>query len=450
MQIEIRPDPKRFSGLTFLLVAAALTGVNSAVTVAMAIPTQSPTVAPPAPVEASSPKRFSHEHKGVKFRLLVVDDDVMNSDLLKLRLQDEGYEADSAANGLEALERLRKEKFDLILLDIVMPEMDGYEVLQTVKSDAALCEIPIIMISGLDDLNSVAKCIEIGADDYLPKPYKPVLLQARINACLEKKMLHDKEQATYRALVESQKHLAAELAEAADYVKSLLPAPLTGDVTSEWRFIPSTSLGGDSFGYHWLDEDHLAMYLLDVCGHGVGAALLSISAMNVLRSHSLPNMDFRNPSQVLMGLNEAFQMDHHNNMYFTIWYGVFNKKKRQIAYARGGHPPAILLTGDSRAAAQPVELTVPGLVIGTMPGIQYKTGCHDVGKFAVMFLFSDGVYEIKRPVGPMWEYTEFVRCLCQEPAPGHSEMDNVIVEARRQQAGDTFEDDFSMVKFIFP
>ena len=93
-----------------------------------------------------------------------------------------------------------------------------------------------------------------------------------------KEQLHEQEQETYQALKESQAHLAAELAEAADYVISLLPDPLDGEVTTEWKFIPSTQLGGDSFGYHWLDDDNLAMYLLDVCGHGVGAALLSISA----------------------------------------------------------------------------------------------------------------------------------------------------------------------------
>ncbi len=391
-----------------------------------------------------------HGRRAVPYRLLIVDDDVMNSDLLRARLEIDAYEVATAADGVDALNRLREEHFDLVLLDIVMPEMDGYAVLQAVKADEKLREIPVIMISGLDDLNSVAKCIEIGADDYLPKPYKPVLLQARINACLEKKALRDKEQATYRALVESQKHLAAELAEAADYVKSLLPPPLTGEVVTDWRFVPSTSLGGDSFGYHWLDEDHLAMYLLDVCGHGVGAALLSISAMNVLRSHALPNTDFKDPGKVLMGLNEVFQMDHHNNMYFTIWYGVYSKSKREIAFARGGHPPAILVTGDSRATAQTMELKVPGLVIGTMSGVQYKTGVQKVGKFGELFLFSDGVYEIKRPDETMWDYQDFVKLLTQEPPAGESEIEVVIQEAKNQQGGETFEDDFSMLKVVFP
>ncbi len=383
-------------------------------------------------------------------RLLVVDDDVMNLDVLQQLLEAHGYSTATAGSGREALARLQQEQFDLVLLDITMPEMDGFTVLQTMKADARLRELPVILISGLEDMDSIARCIEIGADDYLPKPFKPVLLRARIGSCLEKKQLREQEQATYAALVESQKHLAEELAEAEKYVRSLLPEPLTGKVQTEWRFITSTSLGGDSFGYYWLDDDHLAMYLLDVCGHGVGAALLSISAMNVLRSQSLPGTDFKNPGAVLSALNETFQMDRQNNMYFTMWYGVYNAVKRQIVFARGGHPPAVLLTGTSRETAQPVELKAPGMVIGSMPGLKYRTVTVDLGAFSQLYLFSDGVYEVTLPDGTMWEFNDFVTSLIRPPPPGQSELDLVMDVARGLQGRDTFDDDFSMVKFVFP
>jgi len=394
----------------------------------------------PGRVAASSP---------APARLLVVDDDAMNRDLLRRRLVAQGYLITTASDGREALTRLRTEPFDLVMLDLVMPEMDGNEVLQAMKADPRLRDLPVVLISGLDDMDSVARCIELGADDYLPKPFKPVLLQARIRACLEKKQLRELERAAHAALVESQKHLAAEIAEAERYVRSLLPEPLTGPISAEWRFIVSTTLGGDSFGYHWLDDGHFAMYLLDVCGHGVGAALLSISAMNVLRSQSLPNTDFKDPSAVLRGLNETFPMERQNNMYFTIWYGVFDKTRRRIVHARGGHPPAILFTGDSPETASPVELKAPGMVIGSMPGVPYRAQTHDVGKFAKLFLFSDGVYEISRPDGTMWEFADFVTTLTR-PANGESEVDAALRAARALQGGDAFDDDFSMVKFEFP
>ena len=126
-------------------------------------------------------------------------------------------------------------------------------------------------------------------------------------------------------------------------MRSLLPDKLKkGAIRTDWRFVPSAELGGDSFGYHWLDDDHFAFFLLDVSGHGVGSALLSVSAMNALRSQALPQTDFRGPAQVLAALNNAFQMDQQNGLFFTIWYGVYHKPARRIDYAGGGHPPALL------------------------------------------------------------------------------------------------------------
>ncbi|MDP2793550.1 MAG: response regulator [Sulfurisoma sp.] len=135
------------------------------------------------------------------YSLLVVDDTEMNRDLLSRRLRKNGYHVALAANGLDALTQLRDAEFDLILLDIMMPVMDGYQVLETVKADGKLRHIPVIMITALEEMDSVVRCIEMGAEDYLPKPFNPVLLQARINASLEKKRAYDTEQ-YYRRQIE--------------------------------------------------------------------------------------------------------------------------------------------------------------------------------------------------------------------------------------------------------
>jgi len=144
------------------------------------------------------------------------------------------------------------------------------------------------------------------------------------------------------------KQLDKELFEAADYVKKILPQPITeGVIRTNWRFMPSTSLGGDAFGYHKVDDENFAFYLIDVSGHGVGAALLSASVINVVRSQSLPKTDFKDPVQVLKALNLAFPSEANKDMFFTIWYGVFNKNNRELIYASAGHPPAILCDEDS-------------------------------------------------------------------------------------------------------
>jgi adenylate cyclase len=135
------------------------------------------------------------EAQGLVGRVLVVDDDEMNRDLLLRRLERQGHRVFLAENGLEALAMLRHARVDLILLDIVMPGLDGLQTLERLKADETLRHTPVIMLSALDEIDRVVRCVEVGADDYLSKPFNPVLLRARITACLEKKRLRDQEQA---------------------------------------------------------------------------------------------------------------------------------------------------------------------------------------------------------------------------------------------------------------
>jgi adenylate cyclase len=151
--------------------------------------------------------------------VLVVDDIEANRDLLGRRLQRQGHTVTLAQDGLQALELIQAQPFDLVLLDIMMPKMNGYQVLEHLKADPALRYIPVIMISAVDDLDSVVKCIELGAEDYLTKPFNPVLLKARINACLEKKRLRDQEQAYL-------KQLQAEQEKSERLLLNILPAPI--------------------------------------------------------------------------------------------------------------------------------------------------------------------------------------------------------------------------------
>jgi putative two-component system response regulator len=136
-----------------------------------------------------------------RYPILVVDDNAMNRDLLSRRLVQQGYRVDVAEDGGTALKMLTKQRFGLVLLDIMMPEMDGYQVLERMKSDAGLRHVPVIVITAVDDVQSAVKCIELGAEDHLPKPFNPVLLRARVGACLEKRRLHEQEE-KYREQLE--------------------------------------------------------------------------------------------------------------------------------------------------------------------------------------------------------------------------------------------------------
>jgi sigma-B regulation protein RsbU (phosphoserine phosphatase) len=380
--------------------------------------------------------------------LLVVDDDEINRDLLARRLRRHGYTVSLAANGLEALKLVRGQPFDLVLLDMIMPGIDGYQVLAKMKSDTTLRNLPVIMISALDQEQGVARCIEMGAEDYLSKPINPVFLRARIGACLEKKRLRDNERRTYQALLESQQKLAAELAEAASYISSLLPKPLAGKVHADWRFVPSEQLGGDVLSYHWLDDSHLACFVIDVCGHGLSAAFLSISVLNVLRSQALPGTDFKNPAAVLSGLNAKFPMEEHHNMYFTVWYGVYETTTRQLTYASAGHPPAILLSPASPRPAPPAQLRTAGVLIGYLVDSPYASARCEIPLGSRLFVFSDGAYEIQLPDGVTLQLNDLIEQLTLlEGGPG--DLDQVLAWARSKGRNQKLDDDLSIIQLTF-
>jgi sigma-B regulation protein RsbU (phosphoserine phosphatase) len=402
-------------------------------------------ILPPGITFQSPSSRNATRTQAVQGRLLVVDDDESNRDMLGRRLQRDGYTVQLAANGVEALRLLRTSPYDLVLLDLIMSGLDGYQVLLKMKSDPVLREVPVIMLSALDQEGGIARCIELGAEDYVSKPFSPVFLRARIEASLEKKRLRDKERQTYTALLASEKRLAAELADAAGYVRSLLPAPIEGDVRAQWRFQPSAELGGDIFGYHWINPDKLAIYLLDVSGHGVGAALLSVSVFNVLRTQSLQGTDFADPAAVLQQLNRVFPMERQNNLLFTIWYGVFDRTNRRLTYSSGGHPPAVL-TADATDPVQ--QLGTGGRLLGCDPTAEFRNESCVVKPGSHLYVFSDGAYEIARPDGRTAQLADLIQQLGLPVPPSSSKLDELLKWAQVTGGQSSFKDDVSILEII--
>ena len=197
----------------------------------------------------------------------------------------------------KAIEQANAVQPTVILQDLVMPEVDGLTLVKFYRANPATREVPLIVLSTKEEPETKAQAFATGANDYLVKLPDKLELIARVRYHSRGYIAQLERNEAYRKLAESQALLAREVAEAARYVASLLPEPLPkGPIQVEWRFIPSTQLGGDSFGYHRLDDDHFAFYLLDVSGHGVGASLLSVSAMNVLGAQTLPGVDFRDPA----------------------------------------------------------------------------------------------------------------------------------------------------------
>jgi sigma-B regulation protein RsbU (phosphoserine phosphatase) len=382
--------------------------------------------------------------------VLLVDDQPIVAEAVRRMLADESdIRFHYCSDPTKAIAEANRLSPTVILQDLVMPELDGLTLVKFFRANPQTREIPLIVLSTKEEPIIKAQAFATGANDYLVKLPDKLEMLARIRYHSKGYIAQIERNEAYRRLAESQKQLADEVAQAAKYVCSLLPEPIgQGPLKVDWRFLPSMQLGGDSFGYHWLDDDHFAVYLLDVSGHGVGASLLSVSAMNVLRSQTLPNTDFRDPGQVLQGLNATFDMDLHDNKYFTIWYGVFCQSARQLSYSGGGHPPALLCQtyADGRSNMKALESTGP--IIGMMPDLPFDTQSIAIEPETKLYLFSDGVFEIDQPDGTMWKFEEFVDFVSEKAMHG-AIMDRLLEHTQKLHGSDRLSDDFSILEVAF-
>lgn len=335
----------------------------------------------------------------------------------------------------------------VILQDLVMPDIDGLTLVRFYRGHPQLKDVPLIVLSTKEEAATKAEAFALGANDYLVKLPDRIELVARIRYHSRGYINLLERNEAYARLLKSQQELASELASAADYVVSLLPKPVeAGPVLTDWRYVPSAQLGGDSFGHHWIDDDHFAVYLLDVCGHGVGSALLSVSALETLRSQALPNLDFRDPAAVLSGMNEAFQMQKHNNLFFTLWYGVYQRSSRRLTYASAGHPPPLLLSPRCDA----IRLSADNVLIGAFPRMKYACASTTVPLESRMYLFSDGAYEVNLPGGVMWTLDDLQAFLVSPPPGNGCEMDALYAALQQMHGAPVLEDDFSVLRVTFP
>lgn len=248
------------------------------------------------------------------------------------------------------------------------------------------------------------------------------------------------------ALRATQRRLEAELEDAARYVTSLLPKPRAANPATDWQFVPSTELGGDSFGYHAIDDEHLAIYLIDVCGHGVGAALLSATVVNVLRNSALTAADFRDPPSVLAALNDAFPMERQNDMFFTIWYGVYDYPNRRLRYSTGGHPPAVHLRTDAGGTVRTNLLATPGgMAIGAIEGVAYRAEDILIEPGDRLLVLSDGTFEVNGAGAQMLGINE----LAAYAAEGNDNPDAILQWVQTFGDGGPLPDDFSLLRLQF-
>ncbi|MCZ8066785.1 MAG: SpoIIE family protein phosphatase [Microcystis sp.] len=375
-------------------------------------------------------------------RILVIDDDGVIQTFLRRALQKE-YEVFVASDGEEGLKQAGQLKPAMIICDWMMPGIDGLEVCRQIKLNPQLSTTFFILLTSLGSVEDRVKGLDAGADDFLCKPIEINELKARVRAGIRLHQLsHD---------LQAQKQLLEmELAEAADYVRSLLPEPfISPKLAIDFRFLPSRRLGGDGFDYYWLDKDHLMLYLLDVAGHGLRAALPSLSVINLLRSRGLSQVNYYEPNQVLQGLNQVYQISPKNDKYFTIWYGIYDRKQQQLTYASAGHPPAVLLTQKPFGQMIETRLKAPGFPIGMFPEAEYINQVKCLNLPSSLYLFSDGIYEIDCVDGRMWGLENFVQSLRNYHGNYAKNLDNFIEKIQALQFDGNFKDDLSIMQVDF-
>ncbi|MEL4895928.1 PP2C family protein-serine/threonine phosphatase [Crocosphaera sp. Alani8] len=376
-------------------------------------------------------------------QILLIDDDQSIRLLLERTLKREGYDVVCAGEGEEGLIKAKELYPAMIICDWVMPGMSGLEVCYQVKSIPDLATTFFILLTSLGSVEDRVKGLDAGADDFLCKPIEMNEFIARIRAGLR---LHQLSQ----DLTEQKQLLEAELTEAAEYVSSILPKPIQNPfLTIDSRFLPSSQLGGDGFDYFWLDKDHLALYLLDVSGHGLRAALPALAVINLLRSQNLSQVDYYQPNQVLTELNKTFQMTETNDKYFTIWYGVYNCKDRELVYASAGHPPAILLTQNLDQEVVETKLKTPGLPVGMFPGAKYTNSSLFVDSSSKLYIFSDGIYEIEQEDGTLMGLNNFLSMVRAYQKDNATNLDWLIGYLQSCHIKGKFDDDLSIIEVSF-
>ncbi len=322
-----------------------------------------------------------------------MDDVEVNRDLLSRRLRQQGHAVEVAENGRRALEMIRSAEFDLVLLDIMMPEMDGYQVLAEMMADPALKHVPVVMISAVTEMDSVVRCIEMGATDYLPKPFNPVLLKARVGATLEKKRLRDRER-LYAKSLERELEIGREIQKS--FLPEELPGPAGWQIAA--RFEPARQVAGDFYDAFELPAaGRIGLVVADVCDKGVGAALFMALFRSLLRATATEDPD--GFADAASGLERAVRLTNdyiarthgRSNMFATLFFGVLDCATGSLLYVNGGHEAPVLF-GPDRAAAR---LSPTGPAVGMMPDMAFEVGEARLAPGEGLLAFTDGVTEAR-------------------------------------------------------
>ncbi|HAY85159.1 MAG TPA: hypothetical protein DCY42_09630 [Chloroflexi bacterium] len=367
--------------------------------------------------------------------ILIVDDEPFNVDFLEQELEDLGYLTISASNGLDALQMTEEQSPDLILLDIMMPGIDGFEVLTRLKADNGSRHIPVIIISAMSDMGSIVRGIQMGAEDYLPKPFDEVLLRARISSALEKKQLRDLEQAYLRSL---EKELEIGHQIQSGFLPAELPLKAGWDLNA--YFQPAREVAGDFYDVFELPDGKLVITLGDVADKGVGAALFMALYRSLLRSSLSNMMQLDDPKNKLIRAvvhtNDYVSKTHDLALFVTLFIGILDPETGLLTYINAGHNPPLLLQNGTHTL---IGRTGPAL--GIFEGQEFGADQLQIRAGDRLFVYSDGLEDVKNSDGEFYGSQRLLASFLQND----TNMEKIIRQVEQFMGDEPQFDDLTLL-----
>jgi len=387
--------------------------------------------------------------------ILAVDDTPANLQVLAGMLKERGYKVRPVPSGKLALLAARRDPPDLILLDINMPEMNGYEVCEHLKADGKLKEIPVIFISALTEQLDKVKAFSTGGVDYLTKPFQMEELHARVETHLNLRRLQIELEETNARLAKANGRMSGDLKAAAKIHETFLPREVARVPGMDFAWIcrPCDELGGDGLNVIPLGDGKVGVYILDVSGYGVVSALLSVTLSRLLSPPSEPSsilirnrdagdrLDITPPAEVAARLTRLFPFDSAPDKFATMLYGIVNAATGEFRYVSAGHPGLVHLP----AGADPVILKSQGFPIG-LDDNAYEERSVLLGKGDRLYLYSDGVSEAMDRAGKQFGHDQILQSIGQGRSESLQESVAILLgEIARWHGFGRFQDDMSIL-----
>jgi sigma-B regulation protein RsbU (phosphoserine phosphatase) len=375
-------------------------------------------------------------------RILVVDDTPHNVTLLEDLLTARGYAVQTASDGIEALARIGESAPDLVLLDIMMPRMNGYEVLERLRADPVLRHIPVVVISAVDELESVVRCLELGAEDYLPKPFNSTLLRARVSASLDKKRMRD-EIVSYAQRIERDLEFARAIQ--MSMVPSDLPAADTDQSLAVHAALqPAREIGGDLYDYFWIAPRRLCLLVADVSDKGASAALFMArtrTTIRLLAARDKAEGAVIRARELVELINTELCQDNPHAMFVTLFIGMVDGGSGHLEWCSAGHPPPYRIAADGGVSVLPPGVTMP---LGLETPASCSAGTVHLAPGESLFVYTDGVTEAANPEGDMFGDARLAAALgaCAGVAPREL-VDRVLGTVRTFTASAAPSDDIA-------